>query len=169
MSINHMKRSITLLEVLIVVVLLGVVAGLFSFRFYGKREQFFFSKNFSKLEEKIMLTRKMALFNQKDFFIKFKEDQGKLLCQIYSNSPEKQSFQKNNKVFSPLNFRWISDDQQQSQQLQPLQEISEIELMCTPQGVFYPSVVLEISANKDFSNARKIVLNPSSLNSLSND
>ena len=143
-----MKRSITLLEILIVISLLGLIAGLFSVRFYGRRESFFFSKNYEKLQEKIVFVKKMALFNQRDFFLEMQEEEGRFSLRIYS---QKERFENKGKaqIFSPFYFRFLTKEGN---------EAKAVELICSPKGGFYPEGILEVSQKADFLESRKIIL-----------
>lgn len=143
-----MKRSITLLEILIVIALLSLIAGLFSVRFFSKRESFFFIKNYEKLQEKIVFAKKMALFNQRDFCLELQESEGRFLLRGYF--PEERFSKKGKaKVVSPFYFRFLTKEGG---------ETKYVELICSPKGDLYPEGVLEVARKEDFSNSRRIVL-----------
>ena len=142
------RRSITLLEVLIVIALLSLIAGLFSVRFFSKRESFFFVKNYEKVQEKIVFAKKMALFNQRDFCLELQEEKGRFLLRGYF--PEERFSKKGKgKVFTPFYFRFLTKDGR---------ETKYVEFICSPKGRVYPEGTLEVSQKADFSNSRRIVL-----------
>lgn len=139
------KHSLTLLEILISVVLVALIAGLFGFRFYGRRQQFFFLKNVEKIREKLAFAQKMALFAQRDFAVLLQADKGSLFLQVYpAFQPEKPVSRK---TFSPLYFCFIAAETQESKQTV---------LLFSPGGSVYPEGTLRLSAKKDFSELQEI-------------
>lgn len=141
------KKAFLLLEVLIVIALIGLVGSLFSFRFYGKRKNFYFEKTFEKISEKVIFVQKMALFGQRDFFLSLQEENGRLFVNSYS--PEKKFLPQKGQLFQPIYFRFLSEDGK---------TLKKVEVFSSPKGFFYPPGIIQLSLKEDFSNAKAIRL-----------
>ena len=137
------RLSVSLLEIMICIVIFAMISSIIGIRIDKVMSQYRFDRNSRGILEKLKFAKQLAVTNQSDVEVKFKQKDNKIICEIDFRGIDSKD--KNKEIFSQIYFDFKEDERKELK--------NEITITFSSTGIFAPYGIFRLYLKKNMKKA----------------